>query len=520
MKNLPTNKDCKVARRGQSGGKAGAAPVTPKRPYTFPHAGIKLDIHVESDGRGCQRYYFDDTRSREPGSRRHRRVRRADKLAIEQEAKTMMEECVKRVTHITFEESVSIEIFKRRLAALDAAAAALKSTPEAIIESNRSTLAGLPPGFSYTTVLERGRNVCYPPNPKTLRQLADELMPSLKKQSDEVHCRNMARHWKPLLSRYGDTLAHDVTTQQLEELLQDVGHGEFLTQEQYARALKQRVEETGEDADGLTVFSTKTLRHHYDAWRRLFIRAEKLKALTAGSEPPTWGMEKLYVDPADGEPITVPDYQRLLPTLDREELCYVVLLIADIRSSETENLDRANVIVDHRELATEIRLAARNTKGKPGYRRARNVSLNPTHAALLYTCLPRSGPLIPSGANAVQIRVSAKAEQVGIEWEPNFIRRAHDTYWYALKNGTTEVNAVGSHNKTMTDTVYRCPASFQDAARFWATLTPNVPEHLQKWVNGWLDRQCHLLKGRPLAEIIGSSAAKVGAKAAVRSKSA
>ena len=213
-------------------------------------------------------------------------------------------------------------------------------------------------------------------------------------------------------------------------------------------------------------------------------------------------------DKGDGDAIQVSDYQRLLPVLDREELCYVTLLIADIRSSETGALANPSVTMGSNTLPTLVKIGTTKTKGKKGTRQGRKVSLNPTHSVLLAASLPKTGLLIPSGPDAVQIRIAEKAAKLGIRWEHNFIRRAHDTYWYALQNGTKQLNTDSSHTKAMTDTIYRQPASFEDAVRFWATLPSCIPARHRAWVENWLERQCRLLKGRSFREIIGPPTTK------------
>lgn len=231
-------------------------------------------------------------------------------------------------------------------------------------------------------------------------------------------------------------------------------------------------------------------------------------AFPVGMEPPTKSMEKPMFDKGDGDAIQVSDYQRLLPVLDREELCYVTLLIADIRSSETGALANPSVTMGSNTLPTLVKIGTTKTKGKKGTRQGRKVSLNPTHSVLLAASLPKTGLLIPSGPDAVQIRIAEKAAKLGIRWEHNFIRRAHDTYWYALQNGTKQLNTDSSHTKAMTDTIYRQPASFEDAVRFWATLPSCIPARHRAWVENWLERQCRLLKGRSFREIIGPPTTK------------
>ena len=415
----------------------------------------------------------------------------------------MIKQLKKLKREFTLKECFAIERMKEREQAFEAMVQPFGLKPEQVLQPVTDTMKRLPQEVSLPMVLQAGAERYCPPSPQSVAQVVNELLPNVKENSSPKHHRELEFRLKPLLHRFGSTLCHLVTTVELEQLLRDVARGAFLSAEERMILLARRKAELGDEFDGETVYNGKSLRHHYDAWRRVFIRAKSVEAFPVGMEPPTKSMEKPMFDKGDGEAIQVSDYERLLPVLGREELCFVSLLITDIRNSETRVLSVPNVVLDGEDLPTLVGIPATGTKGKKGFRKRRKVSLNPTQSVLLAACLPKTGLLLPSGPDAVQVRIAEKAAKLGIKWEHNFIRRAHDTYWYALQNGTQLVNTDSSHTKAMTDTVYRRPASFKDAVRFWATLPSCVPARHRAWVEDWLERQCRQFKGRSLREIIG-----------------
>jgi len=508
MKTPPINDDHHVARRGQSGGKPGASNLEPKTPYPFEHLGITLRIQTESDGRGGTRFWFKDPREEDEEDSGRHRIRRSARQKIEEVAADVIEQLKKLQRKFTLKQCFAIQRMKEREHAFEEILQPFGLNVEETLQAVADTMKRLPTGVALQTVLQAGLERYCPPNPQCISQVVAELLPSVKSYSTRKHYNNLKANLDPLLNRYGDRLCHLVTTVELEQLLFDVARGRFLSAEERAKALARREAELEEEFDGETVYDGKTLRHFFDAWRRVFIRAGTVKALPTGFVPPTKDMEKPTFDKGDGEAIQVPQYQTLLPALDHEELRYVALLITDIRSSETKALDTSSVSIGSDRLPTLVHIEPTEMKGKKGTRQGRIVSLNPTQAVLLAACLPKAGLLLPSSPTAVQMRIAKKAAKLGIQWEHNFIRHAHDTYWYALLNGTKQVNTDSSHTKAMTDTIYRQPASFEDAVRFWATLPPCVPAHHRAWVEEWLERQCRQLKGRSLREIIGPPTTK------------
>lgn len=462
----------------------------------------KLLVNVERDGRGGWRYYYVNRTRRDKSGKRFCKVRCYLKDEIQRLARGYLENLESDKVVLTREQFTAHEDLYKRVTRIERELLGTNLSLEVLVGQAVPTLQlVLPHKVTLAQVLEAGRAYFVPAEPAKIGKLMDDLLPMLKINSTSEYVNKIDRLWECLRLRHGNDFIHTVKAPQLEQLLRDYRAGMFLSDAKKLKILRRK--KSGDLAKDLkeTViwYGDKSVKHVYDSIRRLYIRAFALGAWPAGQPLATETMEAPQADQPDLDAITPEDWALLLSVLDAAELRYVSLVISDIRSSEIERLNERHLHDDQNGLPITVDLAPKKTKGKKGGKKGRPVTLLPNASVILHLNRPPKGcSMLPASAQVMQERVNEKARKLGIATTHNYIRRAHDTYWYGLRNVRHEYNRDSSHTKEMVENVYRGSASFEECVRFYTALPPNTPPHLAQWVRVWVDQRRKDVRGEPV----------------------
>jgi hypothetical protein len=137
----------------------------------------------------------------------------------------------------------------------------------------------LPEGITLAQALESGRAFHVPSHPMTANEIIDGLIPHIARNSTGHYCSDILSKCAPLREALGGRDIHQMTPQDLEQLLKEVEEGQFLTDKQKRAILIRNKWTTPPLKCGRPKwYKDKTLLHFYYAWHRIFIRAKALGA--------------------------------------------------------------------------------------------------------------------------------------------------------------------------------------------------------------------------------------------------
>ena len=474
------------------------------KPFAIACGSLKLKIKIERDGRGGWRYYFSDRTQRAASGRRFKKVHSVSKHEIEQRARRSLQNLDLNRVVLTREQFDAYESMRHRLDRLDQSIREADMTPEILIGLTVPALKLLKDtNITLAQVLDAGRSSLIPDNPALVSVVIDELLKILAPNTNPQYVQNLRRRLDCMRLRHGAEYIHTLTVQDLENLLYDFRMGAFLSDSEKQRFLNKKKISLTENAFTTTEwYKNKSVKHLFDSFRRIFIRAKSIGAWPAGSPLPTELMEQPRADQPDLPAISATDWDLLVNVLDKDEIRFVALLISDIRSAEIGRLTEKNMVCDQNGMPIAIHVPPCHAKGKSGNKKGRSVTLLPNASVFLHLTRPTSGgPMIPGSCNQMQDRVYTKARKLGIATSHNFIRRAHDTFWYGLKNTRDGYNRDSSHEKQMIDHVYRQTASFNDCVKFYRVLPNDTPNNLREWVYNWVEKHRHGVRGDDLPKI-------------------
>jgi hypothetical protein len=344
-----------------------------------------------------------------------------------------------------------------------------------------------PEGVTLAQAIESGRSFYIPKKPMTVDAVFQGLFPIILANSCGQYADNFSRRCEPFRARFQGRMIHAASPESMEQLLRDVEEGQFLTDADKKRILLRNRWTAPLVKDGREKwYSDKSLVHSYGAWRRLLIRASAIGAWPTLRPLPTEVMEKPRADVPELETICPDDWEILVSAVNKHQLRFVALLISDIRPAEIDRLEPDHIAEDARHVPDYVNVPPIYTKGKKGSRKGRTVQLLPNARVMLYLAKAQGDKLFPMNAEDMQESIYARARELGIETGHNFIRRFHDTYWYALVQ-REGCNQDSSHDKRLIER-YRDIASFHDAVRVYSTLPTDTPPYLRKWVLNWVNR--------------------------------
>jgi hypothetical protein len=463
-------------------------------PFTHKVNGGTFDIGVESQGKNSdgtdrsKRYYFNHPWKKDKNGRAEK-VRSTSLDVIKSLLEAAVKDAFQDSVTLKPEEFAAYEDDRKLRIRLEAELAGTGLTPDTAIGNIVPTLRLLiPEQVTLARALEDGRAFHVPAHPMIVEDIIDGLIPLIARDSTERYAKNLDSNCEPLRIRFHGQPVHRIRPQDLERLLKDVEEGKLLTDEQKRRILLRHKWTAPPMKSGREKwYMDKSLVHHFDGWRRIFIRAQALGAWPMLRPIPTAVMEQPKADIPELEALSAEDWEILLPALDKEMLRCVALLLADTRAAEMERLNPKLITCDADGIPISAAVPPVHAKGKKGKKKGRNITLVPYVSVLLYLAKPEGDQMFSRPVPEIMDAINAKARELGIETTHNCLRKMHDTYWYGLKNVRTARNVSSSHSPQLIDTTYRSPASFEDCLKVYSAFPPNTPSHLKQWALQWLD---------------------------------
>jgi len=434
------------------------------------------------------RYYFKHPTEREP-SGRARRIYRQSKDEITQVALQAYADALANNVTLSRADYAALLDFRKRVEWAENQLQGTVLSLELLVGQTLPTMR-LITGEQITLaqVLEAGRSFFVPATPMTFDQVLTGLVPLILANATPSHADGIKANCEYLLQRFAGRLVHQVSAQDLEQLVLDVEEGKFLSEDEKKKSLARNKWVKPPLKDGREKwYRDNTLVHCYNAWRRLFIRAKKIGAWPLLKPLPTEIMERPRADAVELDALPAEDWTLLLPALNKEQLRLVAMILADIRLDEIGRLSPKHIVCENG-IPVRINLPAPYAKGRKGDKKGRSITLVPYISVLLYLAgIPEGDQLFENDVSDIMSAIYEIARELGIETNRNCLRKMHDTYWYGLLNTRTAQNADSSHSKEMIDTVYREVASFEDSYAVYTTFRKETPEALRVWVLEWAD---------------------------------
>lgn len=186
-------------------------------PFTVKVNGALIEIKIESDGRGADRYYFENPMETEGSgkNRRQQRVRNKSKDIIAKRAEDVLKAMAAGIKPLTREEYEALMQDSARLKRLIRQLDGTNMEPETVIGQVVPTMQLLlPEGVTLARALEDGKSFHVPRTPMSLDEIADGLSPLIATNSSSKHVTGLKSFWEPLRIHFQGRKIHSVKPQE------------------------------------------------------------------------------------------------------------------------------------------------------------------------------------------------------------------------------------------------------------------------------------------------------------------